>query len=158
VARFDRDARNRLCELIWREIAVRTSAGMTMNINTWLIRHYLDYVLAGWFDYHELPPDALQEYDPYIENMKKVAAIHHELDQLRLGLEYIVSHPEFSISELGRTRYPYSDSEVRQAILYILESTRRDLGNGGATSLEEVRMVMTSLEDWKATRNTVLVR
>jgi hypothetical protein len=123
-----------------------------MDVNRWLLRHYVDYVAAGWFDPEAFPPDDVREYGKHVEELRKAALAHHEMDALRLGLDYVLAHPDLDVSDIGRTRYPYSDDEVREIMKFIRKTIWPDTPVLSAEELGGIRLIKTTLAEWKATR------
>ena len=123
-----------------------------MEIPTWTIRHYLDYVTAGWFDVHDLPPDDINDYIPYIEDIRKAAVAHDDFNSLRLGFSFLLGNPEIDTAKLGRTRYPYSDAEIRAIIQLICNTLWPGDSEVEVQDINTVRLVDTTLAKWRAMR------
>jgi len=89
---------------------------MSTQLSREMVLHYLSSVTAGWFDHNDLPPDDVREYLPRVEEMKRHATRHADLENLRLAIEYLLTAPHLDLEHFAGPRYPYDADEVREII------------------------------------------
>jgi hypothetical protein len=118
-----------------------------MEISNGMLNHYLDYVTIGWFDDHDIPADDLGEYHQRIVKLERSAKRRNDLNPLRLGLDYLLCHPEIDLEAHGG-RYGWDDEEVRDIIRYIRRTIWPDLPPVNPDEVKDVKLVYTSRFDW----------
>ena len=120
-----------------------------MIISDDMMRYYIGDITSGYFSHHDVPADNVTEYAPFIENMRKLANLHGDLDYLRLGLEYLLAHPEIELLPFAHgDSYPYWEEQIREIIEYawkMLWPNALPISPGGPSGVELVPM---SLEEW----------
>ena len=133
-----------------------------------ILDNYLDPIFCGWFITHEDPPwdqrvtgPEWWEYegvppvdgkalDPEIELMGNTARLMGDLEELRLGIDYYLCHPEIDLTDpffAYCDDYGWEDAEVREVLKYI----RRRLWPEVEINCEEaqqVELVPISKFDW----------
>jgi len=123
-----------------------------MEINGWLVEHYLGYITVGWFDTDDLPPECVQDCLRFVIEMKKAATARGDLDQLRLAFDHILGNPQIDASEYGKTRYPFDDADVREIIAFARSVIWPDAGDVPPGGPPGIRLVRTRVSDWKASQ------
>ena len=124
-----------------------------MNINGWLLEHYLGYVTVSWFDETDLPPDDVREYSKCVLWMKYAAENCGDLDVLLLAFEHVLGRPDIDVSEYARTRYPYSDADAREIIAFARQVIRPDaeaVKPGGPPGVSLDSLSRSSFKEWNA--------
>ncbi len=118
-----------------------------MKISDGMINHYLEDVTAGWFLEHELPPDNINEYYDRVMVIKADALHHSDLEPLRLGLDYLICHPEIDLHGHGDV-FSWSDEAVREIIHYIRSVVYPDSPAVNCAEVKDVELVHTSRFEW----------
>lgn len=124
-----------------------------MQIPYSLINFYLSQITVGYFSRNELPPDDVTGYADQLVHLEGLAIQHRELEPLRLGLEYLLSHPEIDTRELNGGRYPLNDRRVREIMHYVWKSLWPDAEPVPPGGPENVHLVRMSLEQWRSSEN-----
>ena len=123
-----------------------------MNISESMIRYYLRNITMGWFDPEDEPPEDITEYYKCVQDMKLHAVNHNDLDALKLGLEYLLAHPELDYTKFSGGRYPYEPEEVREIIYYAWKTIWPDSEPVSDSTLLAVKLVRMTLEEWWESR------
>jgi hypothetical protein len=118
-----------------------------MELSNDMIDHYLDYITVGWFNDHEISADDLYEYAERLEIIKYDATRRNDLQVLRLGIDYLLCHPEIDLEGHGGV-YGWDDEEVREIIRYIRRTIWPDLPPVNPDEVKDVKLVYTSRFDW----------
>jgi hypothetical protein len=118
-----------------------------MNISKGMLDHYLGYVTGHWFNDHDTPPDNINEYRSAVADIELDAARRNDFDPLRLGLDYLLCHPEIDLEDHGSC-YPFLDEEVREIIRYIRRTIWPELPPVNPDEVKDVKLVYTSRFDW----------
>jgi hypothetical protein len=118
-----------------------------MEISKDLIDHYLEDITLCWFNDHEVPAESLDEYYNLTSGIKQGAIRRNDLNILRLGLDYLLCHPEIDLEAHG-SRYGWDDEEVRDIIRYIRRTIWPDLPPVNPDEVKDVKLVYTSRFDW----------
>jgi hypothetical protein len=123
-----------------------------MNISTWFIRDYLDVITVCWFNHHDLPPESNEAYRPLVLDMARIAEARRELDILRIAIEHILANPEINCEDLGNSRFPFDDEEIRVILFYawkVIWPNADPIIPGGPAG---VKLVHTPLKEWQTLR------
>jgi hypothetical protein len=119
-----------------------------MEISNGMLNHYLDYITIGWFDDDEsVPAENVSEYFNQVAVIKQDATRRNDLEPLRLGLDYLLCHPEIDLEAHGG-RYGWDDKEVRDIIRYIRRTIWPELPPVNPDEVKDVKLVYTSRFDW----------
>jgi hypothetical protein len=118
-----------------------------MEISKDFIDHYLEDITLCWFNDHEVPAESLDEYYNLTSGIKQGAIRRNDLNILRLGLDYLLCHPEIDLEAHG-SRYGWDDEEVRDIIRYIRRTIWPDLPPVNPDEVKDVKLVYTSRFDW----------
>jgi hypothetical protein len=114
-----------------------------------MLSYYLVGVTAGYFGRHDEPADDVQEYSYLIEDLRLGAALHGDLEYLRLGLEYLLAHREIDLVQFaGGTDFPYEQEQVREIIEYAWKTIWPDAPPIPSGCPPGVELVSMSLEEW----------
>lgn len=118
-----------------------------MEIAKGIIDNYLRRVTVHWFDPEDLPAENINQYRPLVENIILEARLHNDFQPLRLGLDYLLCHPEISLEDHGY-RYPWDDADVREIIHYIRKTVFPDAKALNCDEVKDVKLIPMSREDW----------
>jgi hypothetical protein len=118
-----------------------------MDISKGMIDNYLEYVTFGWFDNESVPATSLDEYHPRVVKLAQSAKRHNDLELLRLGLDYLLCHPEIDLDGHGGY-YSWDDGDVREIIHYIRRTVWPNLPSIDPMEVKDVKLVPMSLFDW----------
>jgi hypothetical protein len=119
------------------------------EISQWMIALYLQQVTVSWFAVEDLPAADVADYGRLIKQMRDQAQREDELDALRLGLEYILAHPEFAVGPLTNLRYGFREDYLRKLIAYahsLLWPDAAPIPPGGPPG---VTVTDTPLREWR---------
>jgi hypothetical protein len=118
-----------------------------MEISKDVLNHYLDYVTVGWFNFRDDPPESVSDCHQKVLVIKDDATRRNDLQVLRLGIDYLLCHPEISLEGHGGV-YGWDDEEVREIIRYIRRTIWPDLPPVNPDEVKDVKLVYTSRFDW----------
>jgi hypothetical protein len=118
-----------------------------MEVGMGMLNHYLNNITLGWFDNEGVPPDSVEEYLPLVQEIKRDATRRNDLEPLRLGLDYLLCHPEIDLEGHGGY-YGWDDEEVRDIIRYIRRTIWPDLPPVNPDEVKDVKLVYMSRFDW----------
>ncbi len=119
-----------------------------MFISDSMIRFYLSDVVVSWFNRHEIPPENIEDYCPYIFEMEKGAIKHGDHAFLRTAFEYILTHPDVDLEKYNGSRYPYDDAEMREIIHLAWQTLWPSAQLPSSDITVDVQLVPMPLEDW----------
>lgn len=114
-----------------------------------MLDHYLQYVTVGWFDYdeHDEPASDPRQYYDRVQELRKDAARRGDLGALRLGLDYLLCHPEESLNNHGYV-YSWDDEDVREIVRYIRSTIYPNAPPVNCDEVKNVKLVYTSRFEW----------
>lgn len=124
-----------------------------MDVADGMISFYLGNLTASYFDHHDEPADRVDDYRDSVEEMKKQALYHGDLDALRLGIEHLLAHPDLDIRLLSRaTHCPYELEQLWELLRFARQEIWPDAGSIPPGGPSDVRLVPMSVKDWWAAR------
>lgn len=134
---------------------------MVPKISLGMIQDCLSYVTTSWFGEHDFPAENMEEYDAYIEDMRRYAIKKNNLLYLKLGLEFLLSNNLIEDSfyeELSSECWDYEKEELMEIVSYIYSVVwcdRKDPEITRVPNIEIVRMGQTSdaLAEWERRKN-----
>ena len=119
-----------------------------IEISRGMIDHYLCFITDGWFDNDpDEPAEELTKYYEYVIRIKQDAVNRNDLEYFRLGIEYLLCHPEISLENHGNV-YGWDDDEVREIIVYIRSVIWSDNLDINCEEVKDVQLVNTNRFDW----------
>lgn len=121
-----------------------------MKISTSMLNYYLRNITVSWFGNEDVPPDSVTEYLPLVESMKQMAIYHNDLEYLKLGFEYLLTHPDVDYEAFAGGRYPYESDEIRQLIEFAYLTIWS--AHLPAKPNNSVQLISMPLEDWWVNR------
>ena len=118
-----------------------------IEISRGMIDHYLCFITVGWFDDDpDEPAEKLDEYYEYVMRIEQDAIHRKDLEYLRLGLKYLLCHPEINLEAHG-SLYGWEDEEVREIVAYIHSVIWTD-SKLNCEEVKDVQLVNTNRFDW----------
>lgn len=118
-----------------------------MKISRGILNHYIGYVTDFYISDNNIPPDELTGYYDYVVDLKTDAIRHEDLESLRLGINYLLCHPEIDLDSHGGM-YPYDDEEVREILMYIRSIIWSDNSKVNCEEVKDVELVDINKFDW----------
>jgi len=122
-----------------------------MKISTSMLNYYLRNITVSWFGNEDVPPDSIKEYLPLVESMKQMAIYHNDLEDLKLGFEYLLTHPDVDYEAFAGGRYPYESDEIRKIIEFAYLTIWS--AHWPTQPNNSVQLISMSLEDWWVNRS-----
>jgi hypothetical protein len=119
---------------------------MSTLVNQTMVDHYLSDITVGWFARHDLPADEVDEYRPYVENIRQLALTQGDLDYLKVGLEYLLLHPEVDLEAYNGGRYPFDADEMREIIEFVYRTLWPE--ESLPEQPPEVKLIQMPLSHW----------
>lgn len=118
-----------------------------MEISESMVRHYLSCVTSYVGDIGCIPDGVTDYYNDIIE-MKKGAIHQGDLDELRLAIDYLLTHPEINPPSFAQTHYHYDDDEFEELLLYIRSVVWPQLPPPDPEEVKDVKFINISASDW----------
>lgn len=125
-----------------------------MDVSESMVRFYLDNVTVSWFSSNDTPPNELSEYKPYIEDMKRSAFKHKDLETLRIVFEYLIANPNIDCERFNGPRYPFDSDEIREIICYSWRVLWPDRSTIPIRNLPNIKFIKMPLEEWWVRRTS----
>ena len=122
-----------------------------MKISRQILDHYIGYLTNFYIIDYNTPPEKLDDYYDFIMSLKKDVTNHQDLDTLRLGINYLLCHPEIDLEDHGGL-YPWDDEEVREILQYILFVIWPDNSKINCEEVENIKLIDMSKFDWWKSR------
>jgi hypothetical protein len=123
-----------------------------MKISKDVIDYYLECITLHWFNDHDDPARNMSEYYDRVVNIKLMASQHNDLEILRLGLDYLLCHPEISL-EAHSSSYGWDDDEVRDIIRYIRTIIWPDALEVNNNGVKDIHLTNQSRFNWWKNRD-----
>ena len=99
-----------------------------MKVPKSLFRVYLSHITAGYFAKHDSPPESLDGYDLYVEDIRRDLAREGNEEKFRAALDHVLGNTQIDSALLVTTIYPFDDPEVREILRYVREELWPDAG------------------------------
>jgi hypothetical protein len=90
-----------------------------MIITPWLVATYLHDVTDVWAANDPMPPKDVEDYGGLVHAMGERAARVGELDALRVGIEYLLAHPEINPGPLVAQVLLYNEDDARALLAFV---------------------------------------
>src|SRR5262249_27752145 len=92
-----------------------------MDITVELLKTYLRALTTGWSVRESGPPDSPFEYAYHVNRLKPRVEGAGEMEPLRLGIEYLLAHPEIDYGPIISTTTPYTNESARELLVFMHE-------------------------------------
>lgn len=122
-----------------------------MNVSLNMLAHHLDNLL----DYpqeHEEFPQQFSIFDPYIEAIHYRAQYFNEEEPLRLGIEYLLTHPEIKLARWVNGEYTFDEQDVQRALAYMHQRLWPQHEPIPPEGPSDVTLVSMPLLEWREVR------
>ena len=94
---------------------------MIPKISLGMVKQCMSYLTVAWFAGNDLPPDRIDEYDEYIEDMKRYAKKNCDLVYLKLAFQSLLTSGKNNssvIEELSGDCWDFEVGELLSIICY----------------------------------------
>jgi hypothetical protein len=119
-----------------------------MKIASDMFDHYIDKITSTWFGSHDLPADALCEYDALVLEIANDADQHNDLLPLRLAIDWILLNPEkYSLENHGSV-YSFEHQEVADILRYVRQKIYPDACPPSMQETQDVTLYPQSRFEW----------
>ena len=122
-----------------------------MKISKQILDHYIGYVTDWYVVMNDEIGDELTDYYDSVLRIKDNALNHQDLEPLKLGINYLLCHPEISLDNHGGA-YIWDDEEVREILHYILSTIYPDNPKVNCEEVKDIQLVDMSKYDWWKSR------
>jgi hypothetical protein len=119
-----------------------------MKISTTMVKHYLSYLLVGWFGDHEQPPQTREEIAPYARNIAALAGQAGDLGWLTMGLEGLLSDPAAPLRRVAGGQYPFTRGELHDTLLMLWQALAPGDHLGAPGEGPTIEWVDMTAEEW----------
>ena len=116
-----------------------------------MLDHYIEYITSYYILDHDEIPDELDDCYSYVLRIKSQATKYQDLEPLRLGINYLLCHPEISLDNHGGA-YTWDDEEVREFLHYIRSIVYPDAPKVNCEEVKDVELTNTTNTHWWKSR------
>ena len=120
-----------------------------MEINEQMLASYFRRLVSKTSDNCVVPKN-LFEYDVAVGWIKKEAEYYKEMELLRIGIEYLLTHPEIKIEEYTNIYYEHQEKDLRRALRYMREKLWPEIPIPEESPC--VELMAMDLSKWRAVR------
>ena len=122
-----------------------------MKISRQVLDYYIHHVTSYYILDHDDIPDELDDCHNYVLKIKDNASMDGDLEVLRLGINYLLCHPDISLDNHGGI-YTWDDEEVREILHYILSVIWPSNSKANCDEVKDIQLVDMSKYDWWKSR------
>ena len=126
-----------------------------MKISKGMLDHYIEYITSYYILDHDEIPDELDDCYSYVIRIKAQATKYQDLEPLRLGINYLLCHPEINLDNHGGA-YTWDDEEVREILHYIRSIVWPNFPKVDCEEVRNVELTNTTNTHWWKTRGVKL--
>lgn len=113
-----------------------------------MVREHLSQLTDGWFAHRDAPPQAIDDYASYADQVRLSAEASGDMPWFAIALEHLVASQGVALAEYGDDSYAFSDAQMRGVIDYVL----RRIGHASDARAANVVLEEMSAEAWRARR------
>ena len=122
-----------------------------MKISKQILDHYIGYVTDWYVVMNDEIGDELTDYYDSVLRIKDNVSKHQDLEPLKLGINYLLCHPEINLDNHGGS-YTWDDEEVREILHYIRSIIWPDDSKLDCAEVKDIQLVDMSKYDWWKSR------
>ncbi len=124
---------------------------MPIEISRPMLVHHVAYVANRYIANHDLPPDTVEGYVFLADKMITQMRAHGDEGALKLGIEYLLGHPEIDVAPFAESPYTFEDADIRELLRYVHK--RAWPGQPIPATPPDVRLVAQPVMEWWARRD-----
>jgi hypothetical protein len=124
---------------------------MAIEISRDMLEVYVGQVVNRHIANHDIEPETVEGYAPEVGDMVRQMRSRGDEGALKLGIEYLLGHPEIDTVRLTRSHYPFDEADMRAILRYIHK--RAWPGQPIPATPPDVRLVQQPVMEWWARKD-----
>ena len=121
---------------------------MTIELSRAILFHYVAQVANRYIANYDFPPETVDGYASIRRRYDRADAPRDDEGALKLGIEYLLGHPEIDTVPFAGSPFTFEDADIRELLRYIHQ--RAWPGQPIPTTPPDVRLVDQPLMEWWA--------
>lgn len=120
-----------------------------------MLRNHLRGVTVNYFSHHDMAPTDIADYTSFAKDVRQIAEGSHDLPWLKLGLEYVLLHPEESCEDLNGGVYSFGDKDMRDLVEVVWETLWPQATLPAKENAPVINLAEMSSEEWNKHKQTL---